>query len=223
MNGQGGTVVGIFGTIIDDKRGGRAEEANVPHPVVDSVGGVQVNLLFSVSVQTGGDVEKTSVGDGVLIVVTGVPGENLPSQTASTRGGVPTVVHGVEDSLDQIKPRLVSVGKVSLDGLHDSHTPHTLIIITLRHTLVGRHVVVVGTSLLVHGIEEKVGECGIVLLTEVPVVNPASEHLTGVPPVVGRREHTDGTAVSNTHVVVHFTCKDGRGGITDGVLGGHIK
>ena len=110
-----------------------AHQSNVMSPLEGLLGPLDVGLVSSVSSKTSSDVEEGAVGDGVLVIVSVVEGEDLPSQTSATSRVVPTQSLTVEDGLGESEPlRLVCrrVGELELGGRHGSHTPEGLIIVS---------------------------------------------------------------------------------------------
>lgn len=213
---HGGTVVVDGDTVVDEHVVAVGDDVHVPHPVVDLLGPVGVTAVAGVAGESGGHVEQGTVGDGVLVVVTGVPDENLPSETTAARVGVPTERHGVEHGLGEVQPLgavLWWVGEVSLGGCHGGDTPEGLVIVTLGGGLVQGDVVVVLTGLVHHGGHELV-VVGVVSHV-VPVVEDTAPGTTGLPPVVGVGEHTDGLTVLVSGVVVHQTVRNERGSILE--------
>ena len=89
-----------------------AHEAYRELPFPSLLGPVGVGVVSEVLVQTGGDVEEASVGNGVFVVVAVVEGKDLPSQASCTGGVVPAILLGVEDGLRQRKPRGLSVAEI---------------------------------------------------------------------------------------------------------------
>lgn len=169
----------------------RAQETNSGHPVPSLVNPVGVGLVAGVGVQTSGEVEESSVGRRVLVVVPIVEGENLPSQSSSTGRGVPSNSLRIEDGGSDRDPGRSSgrrVGILVLGRGHDSKSPEDLIIVSFRLGLVRRHVVVSVGELE----DEGLGGDVVVLVVAgvVPVVDESTEHAAGFPPVVWVAEQT---------------------------------
>ena len=75
-------------------------ETNRSRPVVHRVGPLRIGLIVGVPCQSCRHVEEAAIRDGILVIVTVVEGENLPSETSATRQVVPSRCLLVEDSLD---------------------------------------------------------------------------------------------------------------------------
>ena len=145
----------------------------------------------------------------VLVVITVIRGRNLPSETsiASLVVSVGSCL-GVEDSLGEGQPaRSVRwrVGERELGSKHSRHAPETLIVVSEGQGNVTGLVVVIVTSLELHGLNYLcvVGRIAGAL----PVVHIRPPHGTAFPPVVvtiGRRtrENTRNTAWVKTMIVL---------------------
>jgi len=122
----------------------RGHEARSLRPVEDLVGPVRVGLVASVDGQTGGDIEETTVGDGVLVIEPGVEGEDLPSQPPVAVLVIPSASLQVENGLSKRQPLRLVLGWIwefLLGRRHRCHCPKPLIVVTLGLGLVWRHVV----------------------------------------------------------------------------------
>lgn len=153
------TVVRNIGAIIDIVLG--VNEANSFYPVPSLVSPGGVRIISSIPGQSGTEVEKAPIGDGIFVVISDVKLINLPSQTTLTICSIPTRSLGYEHCLCKSKPLwfvLWRVREVVFRGRHRSHSPEalqdvskclhvrvyasiTLIIISECLCLVGRHVI----------------------------------------------------------------------------------
>ena len=159
-------------------------EAGTNQPVPDGLSNVEVALITGVSTKSSSESEQTDVRNSVLVVVTVVPWVDLPSQTTVTVRVVPTVPHGLEGVLchSQVGSSTVNLWETTLDGLHQSHSPDTLVIVTLNHGLVLWHEVPLWTSLVDDSVLNQWDE-GVVV-TQVPVLQHGTKGFTCFPPVV---------------------------------------
>lgn len=66
------------------------EERCPDDPIVRLLRPVRVRLVASVSCQTSRELEETAIGDGVLVIIPIVEGEDLPPQSSSTVLCVPS-------------------------------------------------------------------------------------------------------------------------------------
>lgn len=146
-------------------------QPNLAYPVPDLLSPLSVRLVARISSKTCGNVEEAAVGNGVLVVVAAVEGEDLPPQTAAASGRVPSRYIVVEHGLRERQPLGLVCGgvrEVEFCGRHGSHCPEALIVISFRLGLVRWHIVLVGADLPQHSLRRD----GIVLIVagEEPVV-----------------------------------------------------
>lgn len=103
-------------------------------PVVGPDSPLRVRGVVRISSQPGGELEKTSIRDGVFVAVPVVERVDLPPQATATGGGIPPESLGVEDGLGESKPlSLVSgrVGEVLFGGGYDGEAPEALVVVSL--------------------------------------------------------------------------------------------
>ena len=81
-------VVCHFGPIIDEVVA--CEQRCLNDPVVGLVGPIGVRLVTGISSQTCGQLEEAPVRYTVLVVISVVPSENLPSKSSTTCGSIPS-------------------------------------------------------------------------------------------------------------------------------------
>jgi hypothetical protein len=172
-------------------------------PLPSLLSPIRVGVVPEVLVESRSDVEETAVGDGVLVVVSVVEGEDLPPQTSAACRLVPALVLCVEDGLSKREPRGLPISKIGQFVLrrgHGGHSPESLIVVSERLGLVVGHEGVVGAHLSLHGL------CGDlvvrVVARVVPVVNEGIEHGTAFPPVVWIRKVAGRVAYIVTGVVL---------------------
>lgn len=101
------TVVNIKAIV--DSVGVMLNESRVPQPLPGSLGPLQVDLLSGVVVETSSEREDCTVGDRVLVVVTVIGRENLPSDTTATVQ-VPSANHCSKGVLGHVKPSVSVIG-----------------------------------------------------------------------------------------------------------------
>lgn len=110
------------------------EDFGACDPLVGRFGPVSVGLITSVPSKAGCQLEESSCGDCVLIIVSSVEGEDLPSKSSVADGGVPSPDLFIEDCLGKAEPRWRAwrrVGEVEFGGIHSGIRPKDLIIISL--------------------------------------------------------------------------------------------
>lgn len=147
---------------------------------------VCIRVVAGVYSEPGRDVEEAAIGDGVLVIIAVVEGEDLPSQTSSAGGIVPSPGLRLKNGLRQTEPlRLAARGiwEVVLSGRHGSQAPETLVVVAFGPGLVWRHVVAVGAGLMQHRLHCHV--IPLVIAGEIIVVNHGTEHGASFPPVIG--------------------------------------
>ena len=196
----------------------RTQQANTGHPVPSLVDPVGVGLIAGVGVQASGKVKKSSIGRRVLVVVTVVEGENLPSQSSTASRRVPSNSLGVEDGGSDRDPSgspRRRVGILVLGRGHDSKSPENLVVISFGLSLVRGHVVVSVRELE----DEGLGGDVVVLVVAgvVPVVDESTEHAAGFPPVVWVTEQTWDAAGFVAGVEGDHLLGDGGGRLFDRV------
>lgn len=182
------------------------DKLDIHDPVPHAVCPLNVGLVFSVASQTRGEVEKTTVSNGVFVVVTIVPGENLPAKTSTTVLRVPACSHGIKHGLGQVGPRRFVIARrfeIFFCSGHDGNTPKSLIIVTLGSSLVGWHVVPVLADLKEKRRFDNIVVFGVVGV--VPVINHGTPSGASLPPIVGVGKHAGCLSGIVTIVVVHET------------------
>ncbi|KAH3677804.1 hypothetical protein OGATHE_000458 [Ogataea polymorpha] len=193
-------------------------------PVVDFFGPVDVGVVGGESREPRANVEQACVRDRVLVVVARVPLENLPSESSSTVLRVPSPGHRIEHRLRKIQPlRLVGrrVCEVPLRRLDRSNAPERLIIVSLGGGLIQRDVIPVVSCLVQQRLLDGFLKC--VVLQKIPVIDHRPPGSSGLPPVVGIREHSNGSSVLVSPVVVHQTVCNQRRSCLDGAVTADVE
>lgn len=149
----------------------RTEKTHAIHPVPDHIRVLRVGFVRRVGIQPRRQIQKPGIARRVLVVPSGIPLENLPSQSTITVRLVPARRLAVKHGLSLRRPtRLVGrrVGEFILCGAHDGESPKDLIVVALVFGLVLRHEVVRRTELE----QERGGDFVVVLRVArvVPVV-----------------------------------------------------
>ena len=185
--GDFGAVVGSVGAIVDMPVV-VVDEADIPGPVPDLLGPLEMGLVAGGASEAGRDLEEPSIANRVLVVhAVGVVGVDLPSEAAAAVSSVPAALEGVEDVLANLEPRgerLLGLGKVSLGGGEGGRAPKVEIIIAFLALVLRGHIVVVRTQI---GGGQKSLDNDIVVagvLGVVVVVEQSSPKGTRYPPVV---------------------------------------
>ncbi|KAI6772186.1 hypothetical protein HG530_003144 [Fusarium avenaceum] len=80
------------------------DDASFDVPFPDLLGPVGVSLVACIQRQARGDVEEATVGDGVLVIETSVPLEDLPAHATTAVFIVPATDVFVEDTLNLGEP-----------------------------------------------------------------------------------------------------------------------
>ncbi len=88
------------------------QELRIHHPVPRPLGPVRVGLVSRVPGQTRGDVEETSLRDGVLVIEPVVPGEDLPTQATSAILFLPAGGLRVENGLGKRQPLWLALRRI---------------------------------------------------------------------------------------------------------------
>ncbi|KAH3660576.1 hypothetical protein OGAPHI_007162 [Ogataea philodendri] len=203
--GDGGAIVVDVGTVVCEiVRVRLVHKLDSNKPVVHFLGPVDVRVVSCESGQTGTDMEQSSVRDRVLVVVTRVPRENLPSKASVTTVSVPSPGHGVENGLCQIQPLWLvvrRVGEVPLGGLDCSNSPERLIVISFSGGLIQRNVVVVFSNLVQQRLFD--GFLISVVFQKVPVIDHGAPGSSSLPPIVRIGKHANRSALLISPVVAH--------------------
>jgi hypothetical protein len=149
------------GTIVDVVV--RVHQANVRDPIPGFLCPVGIGSIVRISSKTGTEVEKATVRDGVLVIISGKVLVHLPPESGECQNvgknrawkNLPSTAYrfycqprslGIKDSLGKRKPRWLArrrILEVGLSSSHGSHSPKSLIIVT--HGLGpirGHHIVV---------------------------------------------------------------------------------
>ncbi len=124
-------------------------------PIEGLLGPLCVAVVPSVQGETSAKVEEASIRDGVLVVITSIEGEDLPSQATVAVLVVPSRCLRVENPLGQLQPLGFvrwRIWELLLGSSHGCHPPKALIIIALRLGLVRCHVIIIWTCLPKHAL-----------------------------------------------------------------------
>ena len=179
-------------------------QADRRHPVPHLPSLVRIRLIASIHRQPRSNVEETTIRNGVLIIVPIIEVEDLPLQPTTTRRRIPSRDLGIEHSLRQREPTRRPIRRIRiliLSRRHSRHPPKRLIVIPLSFRLVRRHIIVIWTDLMQHGLGGDVVP-GIVAC-EIPVIDHGTEHGAGFPPVVWCRKVSWYIAVPIAGIVLH--------------------
>lgn len=181
---------------------------------------VGISLIASVMVQTSSQLHEVAVRIAILIVVSSVEGKYLPSQTSTTSLVVPSEHLGVEHILCQLQPGLDAAARgwsweSFLRCGHGGECPEGLVVITLRLSLVRRHVIIIWSYLE----EQAFGDDVVVgvVASHGPVVDERIECHARVPPVIGRREDTGNERSVAAIIDADDVCCNCLGGAFDGL------
>ncbi|KAH3658762.1 hypothetical protein OGATHE_006488 [Ogataea polymorpha] len=119
----------------------QGDEIHISEPIINSFSCLGIRIIGSVSGYSSSNVEQTSIGHRVFVVITRIPCKDLPSQASTTVTGIPSGPHGVVHCLSQPHPRNVlifsrRVGEVSLSSLESRKSPKCLIVVTFSCSLI---------------------------------------------------------------------------------------
>lgn len=133
VGGIGNGPVGLL-----QQRGGRT-------PIPNFLGPVEISLIAGIASQTSGQLEETTVGDGVLDHVSALVGPNLPAQTTSAGGRIPSRNLSIKYTLGQRYPGGIAFAlrEVEFGGGDGGQAPKDLIIVSEVVALVVGEVIVV--------------------------------------------------------------------------------
>jgi len=117
-------------------------QSDIRNPVVGLLGPLEVRRVLRERSKTGGNVEKATIGDRVLVMIAIIERKNLPPQPSAAGLHVPPASLRVEYTLSESQPLwliLRRVWEAILGGGHGSECPEYLVVIAFGFCLVWRH------------------------------------------------------------------------------------
>lgn len=135
-------------------------------PVPDLLRPVQILGVIGVSGQPCSQLEQSTIRHRVLHRIPGLIDEDLPAQSATTAGHVPSRLLGIEHTLCEREPGefALAIGEFQLGGRHGGEAPEHLVVVSLSSLIFGSRMVVLDT----HEVTTVVGGHVIPIRTRLP-------------------------------------------------------
>lgn len=176
------------------------DETNVGSPCIDLIRPLCVGSIASQMCKACSQEEQLAIGYSVFVIVPVVEGKDLPFQASVTAFGVPTYDLSIENVLRELQPGARCGGRqLCFMRRQTCKAPETLVIISKKFGLVGRHEGIEIAKLVL----EACRNTRVILrvIGKTIVVDQCVKDQAGLPPIVWVREQPGGEIFFQSFII----------------------